>query len=275
VKKLIFTKMHGAGNDFIVVDNRSGLFPSCDTHWIRTICHRHHGIGAEGLLLLEPDEELDFSMRFFNPDGGEAAMCGNGARCIALFAKNRGIADGEMTFRTAAGSIRAVVLADSVRIQLPPPRDIECGVTLDDIPLEVDCINTGVHHAVAFVEDTETFLLENIGPLVRFHAHFAPAGTNFNAVQHCSDGTLAIRTYERGVEAETPACGTGITAAALLAARRFNLSSPISVHCAHGDILHVSFNRDTTDEFTTVELTGPAGTVFEGTIPLPDGETPA
>ncbi|MDD4736166.1 MAG: diaminopimelate epimerase [Kiritimatiellae bacterium] len=275
MKKLLFTKMHGAGNDFIVSDNRFGLFPSHDANWIRTICHRNHGIGSEGLLLLETDKELDFSMRFFNPDGSEAAMCGNGARCIALFARSQGIAGGEMTFRSAAGPIRATVLSNSVRIQLPPPHSIECGVPLSSIPLEVDCINTGVLHAVAFVEDLQAFPLERIGPLVRFHARFAPEGINFNAVQRRDDGTLDIRTHERGVEAETPACGTGITAAALLAARRFGLPTPITVRCAHGDILQVSFKPDDAGGFAAVELAGPAVSVFEGSIPYPGEEAPA
>ena len=275
MKQLTFAKMHGAGNDFIVVDNRTGIFPSANRTWIRRICHRNHGIGAEGILLLESDPTLDFSMRFFNPDGGEAEMCGNGARCIALFAYQLGLASREMTFRTAAGPVHAGVQAEAVQIELPPPTGLRQGIRLPDIPLEVDCINTGVPHAVAFVEDLRTFPFETTAPSVRHHAHFAPAGVNFNAARQLDEKTLAVRTFERGVEAETPACGTGITASALLAALRFGIPSPIAVRCAHGDLLEVRFDLNGDASFSQVRLTGPAVTVFEGTIPLPEGDSPA
>ncbi len=276
MRMIPFIKMHGAGNDFIVVDNRQAVFPSGDTGWIRQVCRRNDGVGAEGVLLIEPDPRADFSMRFFNPDGGEADLCGNGARCIALYAHRLGIAAQTMTFSSRAGTIRASILRDSVAIQLPPPHDLRPDIRLDDLGLCVDFINTGVPHAAAFVEDARAVPLAEWGRAVRHHPRFAPEGTNFNAVQRLDEQTLSVRTYERGVEAETPACGTGITASALLAARRFHMSPPISVICAHGDTLTVQFKTDSEGSFSSVVLEGPAVTVFEGTLPYsPSPDQPA
>ncbi len=267
MRNIPFTKMHGAGNDFIVVDNRRGIFPSRDADWIRRICLRHDGIGAEGVLLIEPDTRTDFSMRFFNPDGGEAEMCGNGARCIARQAHKLGIAKRTMLFSSRAGDIRACVRRHSVAIQLPPPRDLRINLLLKDPALRVDFINTGVPHTAAFVKNIRTVPLAELGSAVRHHPLFSPEGTNFNAVQRLDEHMLAVRTYERGVEAETPACGTGITASALLAALRFHMNPPIAVRCAHGDILTVRFPQSPDGAFSAVELEGPAVTVFEGTLP--------
>ncbi len=264
--QISFMKMHGAGNDFIVVDNRCAVFPLHDTGWMRRICHRNHGIGSEGILLLEQAADTDFSMRFFNPDGQEADMCGNGARCIAQRAYELGIVGREMVFTTKAGRIRAVIRQDFVTIQLPPPRDLRRNILLDDLRLTVDFIRTGVPHAAAYVDDVQAVPLATLGRAVRTHPQFAPEGVNLNVVQRINEHTLSVRTYERGVEAETPACGTGITASALLSSLRFHMTSPISVICAHGDTLSVSFSPDGAGGFISVELGGPVETVFEGTL---------
>lgn len=255
-----FWKMHGAGNDFILVDDRARAFPVDDPAFIARLCHRRRGIGSEGLLLIQPANSADFRMRFFNPDGSEADMCGNGARCIARLAHELGAAPADMRFETAAGPVRAEILAPLVRLHLPPPKDWRLHLSLDwkgtDVPLHF--VNSGVPHAVAVVADLSAIDVPALGAHIRRHALFAPAGTNADFIQIAGPDALAIRTYERGVEAETLACGTGIVAAALVAEKLGLVRAPVNVVTAGGDLLEVAL--------APLTLTGPAEHVFQGTV---------
>ncbi len=267
---LSFTKMNGAGNDFVLLDNRDRAL-TLDGAAISRVCDRHRGVGADGLLLVEPAEsDADFRMRYYNADGGEAEMCGNGARCFARFARKvSGVTTERITFETPAGIIGARCIDDLVEITMSDPHSYRPTTTLDvrDRALEVDFINTGVPHAVVFVDDLETLDVRADGGALRHLDAFAPRGTNVNFVRVLGPSAIAIRTYERGVEDETLACGTGVCAAAILHHLRLGDPTPIAVTVRGGDTLTVSFDR-TDDEFHRLTLTGPADFVFEGSISL-------
>jgi diaminopimelate epimerase len=262
-----FWKMHGAGNNFILLDDRSLRFPCTDSALIRRLCDRHTGIGSEGLLLLQPSRSGNYRMRFFNPDGAEAGMCGNGARCIARLAHDLGAAPAAMHIETASGMLVAEVLSDSVRLHLPAPVDCRCHQTLElsKQPVRYHAIHTGVPHAVIETQSLDSMDVCGIGAAMRHHAAFAPQGTNVDFMTITGPQALRVRTYERGVEAETPACGTGITACALVAGHLGRVTPPVRVTCQHGDTLEVGF-RMTADGFQDVTLLGPAAYVFEGTV---------
>jgi diaminopimelate epimerase len=257
--KIPFTKMHGAGNDFILVDDRERTFPIGDKPYIAEIGSRRTGIGCDGILLIQSSETADFRMRFINPDGGEVDMCGNGARCIARLAFDFGIAPAEMIIETGAGLVNAEVLGDLIRLELTDPTDLRLNLEAD-LEWTLDFVNTGVAHAVAWVDELQTLELPKVGKEIRQHALFVPDGTNANFAKVEADGSLSVRTYERGVEAETLACGTGATAVAVIAAEKGWVSLPVTVHCAGGyDLVIDSVQGKTT-------LTGGAVTIFEGTV---------
>lgn len=267
---LSFTKMNGAGNDFVVLDNRDGAL-ALETESIARLCDRHRGVGADGLLVLEPAQNgADFRMRYYNADGGEAEMCGNGARCFARFARQAAGGTAEkITFETPAGIIGAEFPGDQVRIAMSAPHSHQAPQTLEvnGRPAEVHFLNTGVPHAVVFVEDLESVNVQADGAALRYHSAFAPRGTNANFARILAPSQLAVRTYERGVEGETLACGTGVCATALLHHLRTGDPSPISVRIRGGDTLRVDFEKDGA-AFRAVTLTGPADFVFNGTISL-------
>jgi len=268
--QLSFTKMNGAGNDFVLLDNRD-LALALTAEQIAALCDRHRGVGADGVLLVEPAENgADFRMRYYNADGGEAEMCGNGARCFARFAqKISGHSAAEISFETPAGVIGSQSLGDSVRITMSDPHSHRPPQILEvhNRPLEVHFLNTGVPHAVVFVDDLETVDVVKDGSALRHHQAFAPKGTNANFVQVLAPARIAIRTYERGVEGETLACGTGVCAAAILHHLRSGDAAPVSVRVRGGDTLQVGFVK-TAGGFTQVTLTGPADFVFDGNISL-------
>jgi diaminopimelate epimerase len=258
--KIPFTKMHGAGNDFIMVDDRtSPTFPIDDIEFIQRICSRRTGIGSDGIILLQPADRADFRMRFINPDGGEQDMCGNAARCIARFAYGRDLVRAEMTIETGAGVVGAEILEDGIRIDLTDPSDIHLDISVD-AEWTVDSVNTGVPHAVAWVEDLEAVNLPSSGRALRYHTFFEPEGTNADFTRVEADGSLTLRTYERGVEDETLACGTGAAAAAVLAVERGHVKFPVTVHCIGGHDLVINRVRGKTT------LTGGAEEVFDGEI---------
>ena len=268
--RLAFRKMHGAGNDFIVADDFGGRFPAADQAWIRRICAAHSGIGAEGLILLQPANGADFRMRFFNPDGREAEMCGNGIRCAARFAFDFGIAGKEMSIRTKAGLLRAVVSKSGVKVAMPPPSAIRLDIRVAVGRRRFVChfANTGVPHAVIATSNLEGVDLRAIGPVLRRHRAFGPRGANVDFMRITGPGSLEMRTYERGVEAETSACGTGATACAVIASLLKKVAPPVSVKCRSGDVLEIDF-RLNAGLPADVSLTGPAVTVFEGQISYP------
>lgn len=265
-----FTKMSGAGNDFIVIDNRDGKIPEEGRRELfEPWCTRRLGIGADGVLLVEPAEgNADFRMRYYNADGGEAESCGNGARCISNFAFLIGAAPRTMKFETRAGLYHATVVEDGVILTLSDPhslrRDVE--ISLPELPgIKADYINTGVPHAVVFVSDLESIDVQSLGAKLRYHPAFAPAGANANFVQQFPDGRFAMRTYERGVEGETLACGTGAAAVGLIASLKGLASSPIAIQTSGGPVLRIHFDRNS-QGFTHLRLEGEARIVYEGSV---------
>jgi len=271
---LNFTKMNGAGNDFVLVDNRSGAL-ALDATTIARLCDRHRGIGADGLLAVEPVEpgaNADCRMRYYNADGGEAEMCGNGARCFARFVNRlHGFGLSSVRFDTLAGVIGAEFQGEQVRLRMSEPHSLALDDTLlvRGRPLSVHSLNTGVPHAVVFVEDLETVDVRGEGSALRHHERFAPKGTNANFVQVTAPGKITIRTYERGVEDETLACGTGTVACAIIHHLLHGATSPVQVLVRGGDTLTVGFVRMADGRFGDVTLTGPGDFVFDGTIDLP------
>ena len=276
-----FTKMSGTGNDFIIIDNREQKIKKSEMSVLAArICRRQFSVGADGLILIENSETADFRWEFYNADGSEAEMCGNGARCAARFVHEREIAPAKMTFETIAGTIEAQMIGRSVKIRLTPPTDIKLArsVEIDGDKKEVHSINTGVPHVVHFVKEGHDTPVSEWGRHIRHHKLFEPAGTNVNFVQ-MPDDELYVRTYERGVENETMACGTGAVASALIAALHGHVTSPVKVRTSGGDVLIIHFSLvDTTNKqddaealrheqkITEVFLEGPAVFVYEGEL---------
>lgn len=273
LQAVAFTKMTGCGNDFILMDNRQAELNAFEPAALaRSLCRRRLAVGADGLILIETDPELDFRWRFFNCDGSEAEMCGNGARCAARYAFLKGIVTARrLRFRTPAGIIRGEILSDCrVKVQVPNPPPAAPALTLfiGDQVFTCHSIDTGVPHAVVFVEDAirlRTLNLDHWGRALRWHGAFDPQGTNVDFVAVLDSRNLALRTYERGVEQETLACGTGAIAAALMACNRHGLGSPLRVTTSGGEVLTIHFQR-AADRFTEVYLEGEAKVVYEGQL---------
>ena len=252
-----FTKMHGAGNDFVMIDDREGRLPT-DAGTIARLANRPDGVGCEGVILVRRSDRADFAMRFFNPDGSEAELCGNGARCVAAFARAIGAADADvMRFETLAGEVRAEIVGpELVKVNMPAPKD-----------LRENFVNSGVPHAIVPVADLAAADVAGEGRRIRYSEAFAPAGTNVDFVAFVSDHVLDIRTYERGVEAETFACGTGSVAAALVGVAQHGLSFPVDVRTSGGYTLTIDGEFDG-ESFRSVTLTGPVKKVFDGEIEI-------
>lgn len=269
---IFFSKLTAAGNDFVLIDNRESIIPeNTYRHLAEKLCDRKYSIGADGLILLEKSSSQDFKMKYFNSDGSHATMCGNGGRSIAKFAYEIGAVKEKMVFETDAGLINAEILAgDRVSLDLYDPKDLRTGIKAeaDGRVFEIDFIDTGVPHAVIFVEDIENTDVVRYGRAIRNHAEFAPAGTNVNFVQLTDANTLLIRTYERGVEGETLACGTGITASSIIAGLKGITKSPVNVIARGGDRLSVSFTAGENKKVTNVTLEGPAVTAFKGVVKI-------
>ncbi len=263
-----FWKMHGAGNDFILVDDRKQTFPERDSAFIERISRRCTGVGCEGVILIQPSDTDDFRMRFFNPDGSEAEMCGNGARCAARLAADIGIAPARMSIATPAGRLHAKS-KDSGRVKIwmtePSNWRLRQRLTVNGEEMVCHHVNTGVPHAVVCVDDLAAVDVEGIGRAIRRHEAFAWAGANANFFHPTGESALAVRTYERGVEAETMACGTGIVACGLVAGILGLVRPPVDVSSACGEGLVVDY-RMTASGVTNVTLEGPAEYVFTGIV---------
>ena len=266
---IAITKMSGAGNDFIVIDHRSGFIPEIyQPQFAQLICRHSFSVGADGLILIEDSETEDFSWSFYNKDGSVAEMCGNGARCAARYAWRHGIAERRMRFSTLAGVIEAELIGEQehVRVTMTAPSDYQESllIPLDESEKEVFSINTGVPHAVVFV-DSDNPPVESWGRTLRYHEKFEPAGTNVNFVKILDEGELLVRTYERGVEAETMACGTGVVAAAIVAARQGLAESPVDVTTTGGEQLVVQFQLQGSS-IGDVHLQGAARIIYEAEL---------
>jgi diaminopimelate epimerase len=269
LRMLRFTKMNGAGNDFVMIDNRAGDLQLASEQ-ISKICDRHRGVGADGVLVLErPTNGANFRMRYYNADGGEAEMCGNGARCFARYASHVAGPVEKLSFETPAGVIGADLHGELVCLQMSEPKDLRLGIKipLGDQVLDGHFVNTGVPHAVIPVDDLEKVDVRGTGSAIRHHELFSPQGANANFLKRRGDRQISIRTYERGVENETLACGTGVVASALVFAATERVDGPIGVLVRGGNELKVGFDK-VGDRFLNVTLTGPADFVFEGTIKL-------
>ena len=263
--RIPFVKMHGAGNDFVLIDDREGAFP-VERRILASIGARRTGVGCEGIILVQKSDRLDFKMKFFNPDGSEAEMCGNGARCVAAFAREIGAASSDvMRFETLAGDVRAEIVSQPsqpsqpsqlVKVEMPEPKD-----------LREDFINSGVPHKIVPVDDLATADVAGEGRRIRYSAQFAPAGTNVDFVTYRAPHEASVRTYERGVEAETGACGTGAVAAALVGVAQHGMAFPVAVRTVRGFELEIGGEFDGAG-FHLVTLTGPVAKVFTGEIDL-------
>ena len=270
MKKIPFHKIQGSGNDFILIDNRRNILKGMDLKKLaQKVCDRHYSIGADGLIVINASKKSDFKWRFLNADGSEAEMCGNGARCAARFAHIMKIAKKDMTFETLAGTIQGQVKKDTVTVQLTAAAGQRMNIA---IPLDTGLrmghfINTGVPHLVYLSKDLDHEDIGRTGRTTRYHDLFKPAGTNVNFVQIQGRHQLRIRTYERGVEGETLACGTGSVAAALIVGSLGAASSPIEITTWGGEKLVVSFERSG-DEFTSIHLEGRAEVICEGNLYL-------
>lgn len=266
---LAFTKMSGAGNDFIVIDHRQTVIPVAEqSEFARRICRRKFSVGADGVILIEATEDADFKWKFYNADGSVAEMCGNGARCAARFAYESGIAKQNMQFQTFAGMIEAEILEDQefVSLRMTPPVDchLDRSLVLGGKEMALASINTGVPHAVILVDEKDIPVKE-WGREVRYHRMFGPAGTNANFIQLLDDGVLQVRTYERGVEDETMACGTGAVASAIIAALLGRVVSPVQILTSGGERLRVVFDLFQ-GTVQNVYLQGPAKRIYEGLL---------
>ncbi len=266
--KIPFSKMSGSGNDFILIDNRQNILDADHlTEFIIRVCTRKVSVGADGLILIEPSKQLHFRWRFFNADGSEGEMCGNGGRCAARFAFLKGIAPERLSFETLAGKIEAEVFGRRVKLQMVQPFGLELDfpVAIDQQEHHLHFINTGVPHAIEIVKENTQVPVKDLGPKIRFHPRFQPAGTNANFVQVIDHGHLKVRTYERGVEDETLACGTGAVASALIAAAKGLADSPVAVETTGGELLNIYFQRKG-NEFEQVFLEGDTRLVYEGML---------
>lgn len=268
MERIRFSKLSGAGNDFVIIDNRENIIPEDATNFISKVCARRVSVGANGLLLVENSDAADFKMRYFNSDGGEVETCGNGARCIARFAHDEKIVpSNEMTFETRAGIYRAQVMTDTVKLRVGDAVDMRLNfpLKLSNREYTVSFVNSGVPHVVFFVDDLEDIDVVRLGSETRYHDDFKPAGTNANFIKMRSAAALDIRTYERGVEDETLACGTGCIASAISAAALGKAASPVAAYTRGGYILNIYFSL-TDQGAKEVFLEGDARTIYRGNL---------
>jgi diaminopimelate epimerase len=252
-----FAKYHGAGNDFIVVDDRRERFPVGDREFIAHLCEHRLGVGADGVLLLQPSEKADFRMRIFNADGNEAAQCGNGLRCLVDFIHQSGISMKSLTLETAERVVECSWQGNLISVDLGSYQWLKEGMGVD--PFSIDLIDTGVPHAVAFVEELKHPAFKEVAAGLRWHKSLGPEGANVNFARMV-DGKLYTRTYERGVEDETLACGTGAAAVAIAAMKKYKLENPVCIVPASEEELFIEVAQ------SKVRLLGRATFVFHGSV---------
>ena len=268
MKHIEFFKVSGSGNDFIIIDNRDRIIDEKNLkNFVANVCRRKMSVGADGLILVEESGSVDFKWRFFNSDGSQPEMCGNGARCAARFAYLNKIAGSKMSFETIAGIVSAEVKNDRVKIKITDPSDLKTDYILDleNGPLSLSSVNTGVPHVVIVADNLDDVEVVRLGREIRFHKRYAPSGTNVNFIHQQKDGMVAIRTYERGVEDETLACGTGSVAAAVVTASISGIKSPINVMTRSGNSLCIYF-KEKEGKFYDTYLEGDALIIYKGEL---------
>jgi len=260
-----FYKLSGSGNDFVLIDDRLRKLGPNFPRLVPELCARRTGIGADGVLVLEPAEGYDFRMRYFNADGGEVEFCGNGARCSAYMARRLGLAGDSMCFLAGDGPHRAEVSGNGVKLSMSDPKDISLSFLLEveGRGYAASFADTGVPHVVVQVGDVESFDVVGVGSRIRHHQCYQPRGTNANFIEILDGASLKIRTYERGVEDETLACGTGCTAAAVVSALRGLVRPPVACLTRGGEVLTVHFEIQD-QKVSRVYLEGQVRLVFEG-----------
>jgi diaminopimelate epimerase len=265
---LRFTKMVASGNDFVVIESSHKSQVTSHKLLAKKMCDRKYGIGADGVLLLEKSKIADTNMRIFNADGSEAEMCGNGARCTALYISRQSTADSRLRktkIETKAGFIGYEVSGDNVKVKLTDPKNIKLDIPIkvNNRNIKVNFIDTGVPHAVIFTEGLDQLDIVHLGRLIRYHEKFSPRGTNVNFAEVLSSKSIKVRTYERGVEDETLACGTGSAACALIFALKTNALGKINVHTRSKEVLSL-YHARLAGKFSNVWLEGKARKVYEG-----------
>jgi diaminopimelate epimerase len=263
-----FFKVSGSGNDFIIIDNRDFSFKIVDLPtFVRKVCQRKISVGADGLFLIEPSETADFKWRFFNADGSAARMCGNGSRCVARYAYENGMAGRSMSMETPVGVITADVFDETVKVRLPDPSPLQIDrpIVLDGREVRLDVIDTGVPHAVVLVEDLDVCPVFEEGRKIRLCEAFHPEGVNADFARVLERQKMRVRTYERGVEDETLACGTGVVASVLAAAGRKRVGSPVDVTVQSGETLRVYF-KEQDGVFREIYLEGKVKMVYQGLL---------
>ncbi len=271
--KIPFAKMSGAGNDFVVIDNRSAAITTeHQRQFARLLCHRKFGIGSDGLILLNTSKEAEFEMVYINSDGSSGAMCGNAGRCIARFAYSKGITGRILTFNALGYLYHATVDEDVVKLSMKNPirKKTNIKVSLEKIETIAHFIDTGAPHSIVFVEDLKLSHVDEVdiiklGPLLRNHTIFGPLGTNANFVEVINDNTIKMRTYERGVENETLACGTGAVASAIISNQLRGVEEPVNIITKGGDTLKIHFEK-VGDDIKNVLLEGGADIIYRGNI---------
>ena len=266
--RIEFYKMSGSGNDFIIIDNRNHIVDESSLpNFVAKVCRRKMAVGSDGLILVENSETADFKWRFFNSDGSVAEMCGNGARCVARFAYLNDIAGPNMSFETLAGIVKAEIIGERAKVKMTDPIDFkrEDTVELKNGLVSISSINTGVPHVVIVKDNIDDVDVAEIGREIRYYDKFSPAGTNVNFVSHIKDNTIAIRTYERGVEDETLACGTGAAASAIVMAFKMKIDSPISVLTRSGGYLNIFF-KEKEGQYYDVYLEGDARIIYKAQL---------
>jgi diaminopimelate epimerase len=259
--KIDFYKYQGTGNDFILLDNRENLYDNITIKQVNFLCHRHFGVGADGLMMLNEKSDFDFEMKYFNADGNEGSMCGNGGRCILKFALLLGIKKDTYQFKAADGPhIGEIDFNGEVRLKMKDVNDVQFSYTHY-------ILDTGSPHYIRNVPDVQKIDVVAEGRVIRYSKEFEKDGVNVNFVQSLGDDTIYVRTYERGVEDETLSCGTGVTASALISAHNDNGFNRVEVKTIGGK-LSVEFDKISDKEFRNVWLCGAAEMVFKGSINL-------
>jgi diaminopimelate epimerase len=264
MQEISFWKMSGSGNDFIIIDNRQLLFPKDDVrNFVAKVCRRSLSVGADGVIFIEPSDKFDFKWDFYNADGSTAEMCGNGSRCAARFCYLNGITGKKVQFESIAGIINAEITEGAnVKVKLTKAKDCKF-----DFPIDADndvfkgsFVNTGVPHTVIETDDIEGFDVKKYGHIIRFHPLFSPKGTNVNFYKINSNNIVRLRTYERGVEDETLACGTGAAATAYILNKKGKVGSPVSIHTSGGMELKIHLEGD------DIFLEGEARVIYKGLL---------
>ncbi|MBI4115786.1 MAG: diaminopimelate epimerase [Candidatus Omnitrophica bacterium] len=266
MKTVPFYKLVASGNDFVVIDNRKGIVKN-PIPFARELCERHTGIGADGVLLMERSKKSDFGMRILNADGSEAEACGNGFRCVALLAHERLGFPKKQRFETVGGIIDAEVKGKRIRVRLATPTDLgeKEEILVGGRKLHYHFIRIGNPHVVIFVEGLSKVPVFEIGKEVRYHSKFQSAGTNVNFVEVKGSQAIEVRTYERGVEGETLACGTGSAASAIVSVHVGYVKQPVQVKTKSGETLALDFKKNG-NQIQDVYLEGEASFVFEGKL---------